>query len=100
MRKIQIAVTCYRYIATPSIIITFIISWQLWISHSMGFLVFAIWSKAITAGLLMLYVYIFRSGQFYFFNNLGFSNAYIFSAMALVDLLIAFISLLISVQFI
>lgn len=89
MRKIRIILTCYRYIAIPGPVITLVLSYQLWLSQSWYFLPFAILAKIITTCLLLLFIFIFRSKQFYFFNNLGLSNPSIYGAMAFIDFFVA-----------
>ncbi len=98
MQKIRIILTCYRYIAIPGLVITLVLSYQLWLSQSWYFLPFAISAKIITTGLLLLFIFIFSSKQFYFFNNLGFSNASIYGAMVLIDLIITVTSFGITLQ--
>lgn len=98
MRRIQIVLTCYRYIAIPALLITVILAYQLWRSHSWYYLIVALWAKIITTGLLLLYIFIFRSKQFYFFNNLGFSNPSVYGAIAFVDSFITVILFGITLQ--
>jgi hypothetical protein len=80
---------CFRFIAVPSTLITLFVSWILFQSESPLFLVYAIWTKLITTALLVLFVILFRSAQFYFFNNMGYRNFSILIRMSLIDLMIA-----------
>jgi hypothetical protein len=92
MHFILIILSCYRFIAIPSLIITIMISIVLLLSGTSLSLVMAIWTKLITTGLLLLYVKLFRSSQFFFFNNLGESTFSIYLNMVMVDFLIALAS--------
>lgn len=67
MRSILIILYCYRFIAIPALLITFILSIILFLSGTSLSLVLAIWTKVITTVLLILYVYFFRSSWFFFF---------------------------------
>jgi hypothetical protein len=89
MRMILASLYCFRFIAAPSTLITLFVSWILFQSGSPLFLVYALWTKLITTGILLLFVILFRSSQFYFFNNLGYTNFSILVRMSLFDLLIA-----------
>jgi hypothetical protein len=89
MRKVVIMLSCFRFIAVPSVVITIIASIFLWQSGTALFLVYAFWLKVITTSLLLLFARFFLSSQFYFFNNLGYSNAAIYKNMITMDLLIA-----------
>lgn len=82
-------VLCYRFIAIPALCITLISSIILWSSGTALALLMAIWTKGITTGLLLLYVYFFRSHQFFFFNNLGLSNRSIYLRTIILDFLLA-----------
>jgi hypothetical protein len=93
---VSIALACFRFIALPSIIITGIASIFIWDSGTPLFLVYAFWSKIITTSLLVLFVHVFLSSQFYFFNNLGYSSFAIYKNMVAIDLSIAFISFFIA----
>jgi hypothetical protein len=85
-------IACFRYIAVPSVIITFIGSVFLWQSGTALFLIPACWAKLITTGLLLLFVRFFQSSYLYFFYNLGYSSIEVYKNMTIVDLLIAIIS--------
>lgn len=80
---------CFQFIAVPSTLITLFTSYFLFQSESSLFLVYAIWIKIITTSILLLFVILFRASQFYFFNNLGYSNFSILSRMSIMDLLMA-----------
>jgi hypothetical protein len=92
MRRISIALACFRFMALPSIIITGIASFFIWDSGTPLFLIYACWGKIITTSLMVLFVHIFLSSQFYFFNNLGYSNVAVYKNMAAIDLFIALTS--------
>jgi len=92
MRSVLIVLSCYRFIAVPSVLITIIVSMILLKSGTSLALVMVIWTKVITTGLLLLFVHHFRSSQFFFFNNLGHSNNSIYWNMIIVDVFIALVS--------
>jgi hypothetical protein len=92
MRRVSIALACFRFMALPSIIITGITSLFIWDSGTPLFFVYACWGKIITTTLLVLFAHIFLSSQFYFFNNLGYSNSAVYKNMVAIDLFIAFVS--------
>jgi len=88
---------CYRYIAIPSVIITPLVAFQLWLSHSLYFLPYAIAEKLFTTSVLLLYIFLFRSDHFYFFHNLGHSRASILTSIIAIDFLIAAIAFGVSI---
>ena len=94
MLWIKMVLTCYRFIAIPSLFITIISSSILLLSGTSLAFLMAIWTKGITTGLLLLYVHFFRSSQFFFFNNLGCSNRSIYVNIITMDLLLAIVSFL------
>jgi len=75
----------FRFIAFPSLLITSISSVILWQSGNPLFLIQAIWTKLITASLILLFIYLFESKHFIFFNNLGISNRAIYLRMIAID---------------
>jgi len=89
VKKVQLIILCYRYVVIPSLFITLILSYLFWDSHTMHFIFYALIGKVMTSGILMLYIFFFRSDQFYFFNNLGFSNSIIYLSMLVIDFAVA-----------
>ncbi len=92
MRTLAIIITCFKFIAIPSILITLISAVIFWSFESRLFIIPIFWTKIITTALLVTYVYAFRSEQFYFFNNLGCSNLAVYRNMILVDAALALVS--------
>jgi hypothetical protein len=92
VRTLAIIITCFKFIAIPSILITLISAVIFWSSESRLFIIPIFWTKIITTALLVTYVYAFRSEQFYFFNNLGCSNLAVYRNMILVDAALALVS--------
>lgn len=76
---------CYRFIAVPSLLVTGVTTLVLSQAVSLPFLVYTIWTKVVTTLLLVGYVHFFRSGEFYFFNNLGISRSLIYRNMIVLD---------------
>lgn len=80
---------CYRYIAWPSLVITFFTGALLWQAGNAYFLINLFWTKLITTGLLVAYIWLYRRGDFFFFLNAGLSIRAFFVGMVLPDLLVA-----------
>ncbi len=89
MRRILIWIACFRFIAYPSLLVTLILAGSLFKSEDSNFLIVVIWIKLVTTGLLLLFVYLFHSAEFFFFNNLGYSNREIYARMVMIDFLIS-----------
>jgi hypothetical protein len=100
MQSVRIALVCYRYIVVPATVITGIASFLLVQSGTSGFLAVVLWLKAITTGLLLVYVHLFRLGELYFFNNLGYSNLTIYLAMGAVEVAITSVCFAVALQMI
>lgn len=81
--------SCYRLIFLPSVVITLITSGFLYQSSTPLYLVQAFWTKLVTTGLLLLFIKLFRSNHFYFFNNLGQTNGLIYLNLIIPDILIS-----------
>jgi len=92
MRLIVLMLSCYRFIAIPSVFITLVSTVILFRLGDPLFLVVAIWTKMITTGLLMVFLYFFRSTQFFFYNNLGLSNQSIYATLVIIDFMVAAVS--------
>src|SRR5579859_7497059 len=92
MRRIMVTLMCFRFIAVPSVTVTLAISFSLLSSGTPLFLVPAFWIKVITTPLLLLFVRLLHSSQFFFFNNIGCSTSAIYGNMVLVDVLMAIAS--------
>lgn len=89
MRRISIWFACFRFIAYPALLVTLILAGSLLKSEDPDFLIVVIWIKLVTTGLLLLFVHLFHSAEFFFFNNLGFSNRAIYARMIMIDFLIS-----------
>jgi hypothetical protein len=89
MHRFRIAWVCFRYVRVPTTSVTLFTAYLLWLSGNPLFVVNLIWTKVITTGLLLLFVHFFLSGDFYFFNNLGFDKIRIYTSMVVPDFIIA-----------
>jgi predicted signal transduction protein with EAL and GGDEF domain len=89
MRRISIWFACFRFIAYPALLVTLILAGFLFKSADPNFLTVAIWIKLVTTGLLLLFVHLFHSAEFFFFNNLGYSDRAIYARMIMIDFLIS-----------
>jgi hypothetical protein len=89
MHLVKASLLCFRYVALPSIAITLFTSYLLWQSGHAWFVVGLIWTKVITTGLLLAFVHFFRSRDFIFFHNIGFTTLSIYLAMVMPDFLLA-----------
>jgi len=85
MLLIRTALAIFNFIAFPSLLITAISSFILWQSDDPLFLIQTIWTKLITTTLILLFIYLFKSKHFIFFNNLGMSNRAIYLRMIALD---------------
>lgn len=70
--------TFYRTVAFPLLLITVICAAQVWTSGSAYFVFRVFWMKVITTLIIGIYIAIFRSEQFIFFNNLGYTRTRVF----------------------
>lgn len=70
--------TFYRTLALPLIGISAICGHQVWLAHSPYFVFRVLWVKILTSVVIGTYIWIFRSEQFIFYNNLGYSRVRLF----------------------
>jgi hypothetical protein len=89
MRRISIWFACFRFIAHPALLVTLILAGSLFRSEDPDFFIVVMWIKIVTTGLLLLFVHLFHSPEFFFFNNLGYSNLAIYASMVAIDFLIS-----------
>ncbi len=89
MRRISIWFACFRFIAYPALLVTVILAGSLFTSGDPNFLIVVMWIKWVTTGLLLLFVHLFHSAEFFFFNNLGYSSRAIYASMIVIDFLIS-----------
>ncbi len=89
MRRILIWIACFRFIAYPAFLVTLILSGFLLKSEDPDFLTVVMWIKLATTVLLLLFVHLFHATEFFFFNNLGYSNRAIYGRMIIIDFLIS-----------
>jgi hypothetical protein len=80
--------TFYRTLAFPLIGITAICAYQVWAAHSVYFVFRVFWVKVLTTVVIGTFIYLFRSEQFVFYNNLGYSRTRLFILAFLFDFLI------------
>ena len=84
----RVCLTFYRTVALPLIAISLICCHQVWQAHTMYFMIPVFWVKVLTSLIIGGYIALFRSEQFIFFNNLGYSRTKIFAYSFAFDLLI------------
>jgi len=70
--------TFYRTLAFPLIGISLICAHQVWQSQSVYFIYRVLWVKVLTSIVIGVYIALFRSSQFIFYNNLGYSRTEVF----------------------
>jgi hypothetical protein len=70
--------TFYKTLAFPLIGISVICGQQVWAAHSAYFVFRVLWVKVLTSVVIGSYIWNFRSEQFVFYNNLGYSQARLF----------------------
>lgn len=70
----RVCLTFYRTVAFPLICISMVCSYQVWLAQTAYFIVPVFWVKIITSLIIGTYIALFRSEQFIFFNNLGYSR--------------------------
>lgn len=70
--------TFYRTLALPLIGISAICGYQVWLAHSPYFIFRVLWVKLLTSVVIGTYISLFRSEQFIFYNNLGYSTVRLF----------------------
>lgn len=92
--------TFYRTLALPLIAISLICAFQVLQSRSVYFILFVLWAKILTTVVIGGYIALFRSEQFIFFNNLGYSRARLFAFSFAVDFFIWVFFMIITVQLI
>ena len=96
----RVCLAFYRTLALPLIGISVICAHQVWQAQS-GFFVFRVlWVKLLTTFVIGGYIALFRSEQFVFYNNLGWSRAELFIWSFLLDFLIWLLLVILAVQLI
>lgn len=70
----RVCLTFYRTVAFPLIFISMVCSFQVWSAQTAYFILPVFWVKIITSLIVGTYIALFRSEQFIFFNNLGYSR--------------------------
>jgi len=88
MKAWYILFTIYRLVAIPGIMVSMVTTITFWHSHELSFLIWALWIKLVTTGLLLLFVKLFRSSRFHYFHNLGYSTNEIYLYLASGDFVI------------
>ena len=71
----RVCLTFYRTLAFPLIGISLICAHQVWQAQSVHFIFRVLWVKLLTSLVIASYIILFRSNQFIFFNNLGYSRS-------------------------
>jgi hypothetical protein len=68
----------YRTLAIPLTAISFICALQVWMSGSGYFVFRVLWVKILTTVVIGTFIALFRTEQFVFYNNLGWSRLRLF----------------------
>lgn len=84
----RVCLTFYRTVMIPLTGISVICACQVWQAQSVYFVLPVFWLKIITTVIMGTYIAIFRSEQFIFFNNLGYSRTRIFLYCFMLDFLL------------
>lgn len=84
----RVCLAFYKTLALPLIGISLTCGLQVWQAHSVYFILPVFWVKILTSIVIGAYIGLFRSGQFVFYNNLGYSRAYLFIFSFVFDFLI------------
>lgn len=87
-RSVRACLTFYRTLALPLIGISLICAYQVWQAHSPYFIVRVLWAKVLTSIVIGTYIFLFRSRQFVFYNNLGYTVSRLFIVSFVLDFLI------------
>ena len=75
----------YRTLAIPLVAISFICALQVWMSGSGYFVFRVLWVKILTTVVIATFIALFRTEQFVFYNNLGWSRPRLFAFAFVLD---------------
>ena len=92
----RVCLAFYRTLALPLVGISLICGLQVWQAHSAYFILRVLWVKILTSIVIGTYIALFRSEQFVFYNNLGYSRTSLFVFSFVFDFLI-WVSVMIAV---
>lgn len=81
----RVCLTFYRTVMISLMGLSVICAYQVWQPQSVYFILPVFWVKIITTVIMGTYIAIFRSEQFIFFNNLGYSRGRIFLYCFMLD---------------
>lgn len=95
----RVALTFYRTVAIPLIAISLITAYQVLVSQSVYFILRVLWIKILTTIVIGGYLALFRSEQFIFFNNLGYSRNRLFAISFAFDFSVWMLFMVVTVQF-
>ncbi len=70
----RVCFTFYRTLALPLVGISLICAHQVWQAQTGLFVFRVLWVKLLTSIVIASYIALFRSEQFVFYNNLGYSR--------------------------
>lgn len=84
----RVCMTFYRTVAFPLIAISLICAHQVWQAQTVYFAFRVFWVKIITSLIIGTYIALFRSEQFIFYNNLGYTRTRIMVYSFVFDFLI------------
>lgn len=77
----------YRTIAIPSLTVTLLESTLFLIYHPRGYaIIYLLWLKLITLGMLFCYIHFIKPEMLYFYHNLGVSRTGFYTGLVVVDL--------------
>ena len=88
----------YRTLAIPLIAISLICALQVWISGSGYFVFRVLWVKILTTVVIGTFIALFRTEQFVFYNNLGWSRPRLLVFTFILDLSIWLLLMTITVM--
>ena len=94
----HVCLTFYRTVAFPLIAISMVCCHQVWQAQMVYFIIPVFWVKILTSLILGAYIALFRSGQFIFYNNLGYTNVRLFTCTFLIDFVIWLFLMLVMVK--
>jgi len=99
MRLLKATFSFYWIIFPASFIITLLCTYLLYL-HGIRIFFMVFWFKIIVLSILLLFVKSLKKNEFYYYHNLGLSTTRLYSSAISYDLLLFFLSVILSRQFI
>ena len=84
----RVCLIFYRTVALPLVTISLVSAYQVWQAHSVYFIIPVFWVKILTTVIIGVFITVFRSEQFIFFYNLGYSRVKLYGFSFLFDFMI------------